>query len=617
MTKPDEIPKKLSSIILVNSVFDIDKLKKINNDDSTIISFDYTSHKILTENGVEHELSDNFLTSEDTKKIQQNSYRLTKWYDDSTVSSMLTYEGINLGRLFYVEFHYFLLPLLKKFIEITRICKKYGQKQLLATFDLYDIAKLFNTNTVALDEKKQEDFVYDHIKIPIAGSLNVTLKRSHYQYVKRISETIIQNLVEKQKQPKKAVLLIEFDPVRYENLLSLSPKIGVNFVLFNRRRPAIWNLQSYSIIKKSNTFVATDQNLVTQKIQEKIKNKQNELAGQLHSLWKNDDYFAKFFYFESSFWNIIKSNFKELCEKRIMEAVREIEITKELFQNHDLNCIMTWSESGFNEQIAIHLAKKLSIKIVLLQHGIIVDDSQAYEFNKFSGVIPIHSDKFVVWGETVKQYAVECGVPEEKIHVLGSPTYDKIAKNSDDEKNIILLAATAPRKIHVEGHLVNELENYENLIMSICKIVRLNNKKLIVKTHPFQEEHDITAVVKSVNPTIDIVKKGNILSLVKKCDCLISVGVSSAIFETQLVGKPVISLKVEYDVGTPSILKTDSCLKTSVDELDNVIKKIEDKEYRNNVISNASKLLSQNLANAGNASKELLLFLKKLETQTS
>lgn len=279
MTKP-ETSKKLSSVILVNSVFDIDKLKKINNDDSTIISFDYTSHKILTENGIEHDLSDNFLNSEDTKKIQQNSYRLTKWYDDSTVSSMLTYEEINLGRLFYVEFHYFLLPFLKKFIEITRICKKYGQKRLVTTFDLYNIAKLFDTNTVALDEKKQEDFVYDHIKIPIAGSLNVTLKRSHYQYLKRISETIIQNLIEKQKQSKKAVLLIEFDPVKYENLLSLSPKIGVNFVLFNRRRPAIWNLQSYSIIKKSNTFVSTDQNLVTQKIQEKIKNKQNELIGQ-------------------------------------------------------------------------------------------------------------------------------------------------------------------------------------------------------------------------------------------------------------------------------------------------------------------------------------------------
>lgn len=611
--KPNDVPNDTSNVILVNSTFDVEKLKKVKSGTSTIISFDYASHKILAENCIEHDLSDNFLTDEDVKKIQQNSYDLTKWYDDPVVSGMLEYEGINVGRLFYVEFHYFLLPFLKKFVEMARIHKKYKERRFVAAFDLYGVAKSFNQNTVAFDDKKQETFVYDYIKIPITDSLNFTLKRSHYQYVKRISEKIIQNLIDRQSPPTKAVLLIEFDPIRYENLLSLSSKFGINFVLFNRRRPAIWNLQSYSVIKKSKTFIATDQNLVNSKIQEKIKNKQQEFADRLRLLWENDDYFAKFFYDESSFWGVIKSDFKELCEKRAMEAIQEIEISKELLRSQNLNHIVMWSESGFNEQIIINLARKSSIKIVLLQHGIIVDEAQAYEFNKFSGILPIQSDEFVVWGESVKQYAIACKISEDRIHALGSPSYDKIKRSDEGEKNTVLLAATAPRKIHVEGHMVGELANYEKLIELICKTVRLNNKKLIVKTHPFQEEHDLTEVVKNVDPSIEVVKRGNILSAIRKCDYLISVGVSSAIFEAQLVAKPVISFQVKYDVGVPHIMKTNSCLKTTVDELDNTIKKLEDKTYRNNVVKNASDLLTQNLANVGSASEELLKFLKKLE----
>ncbi len=611
-------PNQSSTVLLVNFPFDINKLKKTKNDTNPIIiTFDYISHKILVDNKIEHDLSDNFLTSDDINKIQQNSYDLTKWYDHQTVSKLLEYDGINIGGLFYVEFHYFLLPFLKRFAELINIYKKYNKKQFIATFDLYNIVKSLNPNTESFDNnKKQKDFLYDNIKLPVTGSFNFSIKRSHYQYLKKISEKIIQKLIDKQNLSKHAILLAEFDPIRYENLLTLSSKFGVDFVLFNRRRPAIWNLKSYSIIKKSKAFIATDHNIANSQLYATIKDKQQEFIAKLGLLWENDDYFRTFFSLESSFWDIIKSNFKNLCEKRTLEAIHEIEISKELLLKHNIHCVIIWSESGFNEQIIINLAKKLSIKTVLLQHGIIVDEPQTFEFNKFSGIFPINSDKYVVWGETIKEYAIRCGVPEEKIHTLGSPSYDKIKKKHNQEKNTILLTVTAPRKIHVKGYLVKELENYERMIETICKIVYSNNKKLIIKTHPFQEEHDITELVKKINPSIKIVKRGSILSAVRSCESIISVGVSSAIFETQLIGKPVITLQVPYDIGTPQILRTNSCLKTTIEDLPDVIRKLDDEKYKKNIVENASKLLSQNLVHIGHASEELLLFLKRLIIET-
>ncbi len=603
-----------STVLLVNFPLDINKLTKIRNDvNPIIITFDYASHKILTDNKIEHDLSDNFLTNDDINNIQQDSYNLTKWYDHQTVSKLLEYEDINIGRLFYVEFHYFLLPFLKKLTELIKICKKYKERQFITTFDLYHIVKSLNPNVKSFDsDKKQENFVYDYIKLPITNSLNLSIKRSHYQSLKRISEKIIQKLIDEQNLPKHAILLAEFDPIRYETLLSLSSKLDIDFVLFNRRRPAIWNLKSYSIIKKSKTFIATDQNLVNSQLSAMIKNKQEQFITKLAQLWENDDYFKTFFSTESSFWDIIKSDFKNLCEKRALEAIQEIEISKELLIKQKIQCVVIWSESGFNEQIIINLAKKLSIKTILLQHGLIVDEPQTFEFNKFSGIFPINSDEYVVWGETVKEYAIACGMSAEKIHVLGSPSYDKVKKKHNHKTNTILLAVTAPRKIHVKGYLIHELENYEQLIETICKTVYSNNKKLIIKTHPFQEEHDVTDLIKKINSSIRVIKRGNIMSIIDSCDSLISVGVSSAIFETQLIRKPVISVPVLYDIGTPQILRMDSCLKTTTENLSDAIRKLDDEKYEENIVGNASRLIPQNLANIGSASEEFLLFLKRL-----
>ena len=147
-------------------------------------------------------------------------------------------------------------------------------------------------------------------------------------------------------------------------------------------------------------------------------------------------------------------------------------------------------------------------------------------------------------------------------------------------------------------------------------LVYSNNKTLIIKKHPFQEEHDITDIVKKTKSSIKIAARGNILSTLESCESLISVSVSSAIFETQLAGKPVISLQVSYDIGTPHILRINSCLRTTIEELSNTIRNLDDEKYRNNVVENASKLLPQNLAYVGHASEELLLFLKKLTMET-
>ena len=83
-------------------------------------------------------------------------------------------------------------------------------------------------------------------------------------------------------------------------------------------------------------------------------------------------------------------------------------------KKHNFTSIVVWSENGFNEQIMISLAKKYKIPIILLQHGTYVDDLKAKDFNIFSGILPIKSDWFSVWGKEMLEYSKKCGISEKK-----------------------------------------------------------------------------------------------------------------------------------------------------------------------------------------------------------
>ena len=71
---------KDSVILLIDSDFDLSKIKTIKKDFhyNQIISFDYNSHKNLNLENTEHQISDEFITQEDTNKIQDHLYTFSK-----------------------------------------------------------------------------------------------------------------------------------------------------------------------------------------------------------------------------------------------------------------------------------------------------------------------------------------------------------------------------------------------------------------------------------------------------------------------------------------------------------------------------------------------------------
>ena len=148
------------------------------------------------------------------------------------------------------------------------------------------------------------------------------------------------------------------------------------------------------------------------------------------------------------------------------------ELADQVLKNSNVSAVILLSENGFNEQIILEIAKKYSIKTILLQHGMYWETLELKEGNTFlGGDFPILSDKFLVWGNETKKYAEECGFAE-KTDVIGSTVYDTLFDDIKTETpgDYILLATSSPQQNEIFDLSIKNLEKYEMIIKECYKI---------------------------------------------------------------------------------------------------------------------------------------------------
>lgn len=601
--------QKYEKIILFDSSSKFRDLDKFIDDDNLIITFDYKSHTLLSQKNVKHTVSDTYLTTNEIASLQHSSYVYSKFFNDKKLSNSSIYKGIQLGDLFYIELYMFLAPFLKKFSEIQKIYERYSAIGFASSPNLVNLVELFTKNVVQINEPSQKlNFFYDHVKINFKISrfiFKVKIPQKYFAFIKNITDTVLRTLqASRFDNPKDLSLLIEFDTLKYNRLLEKTN----NFIIYNQRKPTIWNIKSYKTVKKSdNLFVTNSVFRISEKnSKDKISNQVNEM---LNLLLQNEAILISFFSLKNiSFWKALKPYFIELCKNRFFAAIEAIDMGEQLFTVFRIKSILVWSESGFNELVMIQLGKKHHIQVGLMQHGFYCDTAKAKTLNEFFGVLPILSDKFLVWGESARNYALECGIPNEKIHIVGNPAFDDLFENKETNisNDYILLATQSPTNNTVNDFTITTIEKYEKTIKKICETVTTLNKNLVIKLHPDPLEHDITKLVYGINPAIKIIKKGNIYSLIKKCQVFIAIDISTSTLEAQILQKPTISISVKNDYldeDNCSLFKSNSCVRTNIDNFENTLQRIlSDANFKNELIQNGNKYVNHYLSNQGESS---------------
>lgn len=613
----------LNVAILVGETSNFDKIKNYIHKfpNAQIFTLDFKSHLKLSQQKIPHIVAENFLEDQDYNKIDILSKNASiNWYKHDKIKNFLKFKEINLGNLFESEFHQYILPFFTNALTVEHIIINNNFKKIISITEINpfieEICKNNNIEFISIHKKENSSLVLDKLNIKInLGKIPISLNISRKQYFffkNHLEKILFYFLGLKHDQfNKKSILLLDFNPIIYEDLLIQLSKLDKEIILLNTRRPAIWNFKSFQIIlqNKCKLISLSEYEKNTSK---NIEHHEKIFFDKLDELWKNDDMFKEYFSVNSqNLWPSIKEALKQICYTRFSESIHKILMIDELFTTVSPSVILEWAEIAFEEKMIIQIAKKFRIEIIYLQHTLAaMEDS-----NKFHGQFishlshPFLSNKQAVWGNSSKDYAF---LNDNKHAIaIGSPRHDKFFnfKGNLKNKGLILFAPTLPANISSKNMNTESVINFNNFIQQTCRILsNLPNTEFLVKPHPTPSSvYDITKLIKEVDPAISVTYDDNILNLISQCDLLITTNNSTIAIDAIMLKKPVISLQTNPVYLENELVKMGALLYiTKISEIESTIKKIlVDSELKQQLLKKSEYFLNQHFINQGNASEKL------------
>ena len=615
----------MEKIILVDSTSNFENIKNFfkKENNLSIISFDYKSHKKLENGNIPHQISDDYITDLQCKTIQDYVYKFTYWYFEKDFSKFLEYREINLGRLFQDELLNFFVRFLKKFKEIEIIFASNQNKEFLAENELFDIIQFFTNSTLNLQKstKKFHSFPHEEMRVnlKIAGyEKSLFISRDRYLKLKKLSDFLINKMFNPKitDNTKTKILFAEYNTERYKELFLKSKKFNAEIFFYGKRRPAFWNGSTLKTIRNSKCKIITNHLIYDNVAKHEEKLGIKKMRTQLSELWKKNSSLEKFFTFgDFEVFTLIKPVLVELIENRLSRTIHEIELVNRMFQKIRFDFSVIINELGFSEQIISCLSKTHKVKCIHMQEGFHWDTIAAHANLTSQGAYLHDADTLAVWGDIDRSISIENGgIPSNKVRIIGAPRYDNLFNSETKKQDYILLASSGdPQPEEVNGIRINKIEEYLTDILQISKIVRELDEEVFIKLHPSPTQlMDLVELGKKIDPKITIVSHGEITSLLPSAKLVISIGMSSAIIEALILKKPVIFIPgIDYNWGDPSIINEKGCLISSINELKNDLKGVLNNTKLYAEQQNSSrKYLSKLISHHGNASDEFYKYLK-------
>ena len=124
----------VKKLVLVESKEDVEDLKQ-EMEDSKIISFDFESHKLLKNYGINHTLVEEYLSKNDEELLDNKTVELTTgWYQHPEIKELLNFNKINLGSLLQIEIIWYFFQFLKRNLGIKRVIEKENPEEVSTSF---------------------------------------------------------------------------------------------------------------------------------------------------------------------------------------------------------------------------------------------------------------------------------------------------------------------------------------------------------------------------------------------------------------------------------------------------------------------------------------------------
>lgn len=605
-----------------------DDIDSIDQQNTHFVTLDYISHQQLEKNNISHKVIDEYLSDKERvdifKQCSKYLIELEEYKNKKT-----TFSEINLVSVIdRNELLEFLMEKIPKIIAITNILKESEYEIVYLSSDLHEVFSVYDNNLKfqIFNTVVDKNLTFEKINIPIRmGGLtsNISISRKKYQILKKTTEKILRNSLNFMKNDfaSKKIILVEFDPEVYFELLKEINKKDIQPILVNFRKSAVHSKKTISNLRKTNSRIITAEQFLTKSEINVMKKKKATIIHYLRED-KMDENFIPRLFFEKNIdvTFLIRRKIIQILIQRIDEYMKCIFLANKMNSTENNLGVLMLNHSGETEKIFGNVFDKNLI--YLLQHAF-------SNYTKSVSYIDLLDDyhnprsRFLVWGKAIRDYLVNIRkIPEEQVIVTGSPKYDSfkpIEKKNTMQKKILI--TLRPIIFHIEGLRINLYSTYEKALISImtaCK--NLDNSEIIFKLHPQQNLHNefFKDIIKDNFPEAKILQFDSIKEIFHECDLHINIAsdnfdISSVILEAMILQKPTLNIQLQTKEFDFELIKKNVIRSIMYD--DDIQKEIKellyDKDKISQIITNSKQCIREYLSNHGNSSRSIITEILK------
>lgn len=613
------------SVILVEYNTDMKMLKSLNHSQKNIITLDYVAHRNLTEEKIDHKLIEDYFNPDDEDHVDDLIIdKSTNWHKESKISELLEFEGINLGWQMDQLFFSYMALVIKKFVGIIRLAEKDPFEQVYCSRSVSKMIQGISTNAKIFDlsTNSEDDLHYENVEIPlkIGGKLiHLRISKNFALVVKKFMESSTSILVDsmpEQKKTRKRILLLDFNIVTHEDLVAEISK-HFEIILLNERKPVIWNLHSLRISRKLKCKIIHLEDFENASVRLEIDQALKLLEQNLDKLFKNNDYFEKFFSVSDvTFWPAIKHNLTKTLDLRFRGAIKRFILARKLFADHSIDQILLSYPNAFEEKTILSAAKTRQIPATILEHGYIPRPELV---KKYRPLYPIGFDtvhRQALWGSRSHGIFSKLGIQDENLIITGSPRHDIFFRIPKTPARKIIFFDSPINDSSFRAFDTRYIAKNMETIGKICK--KLNSLSLYnfsVKIHPGQRTlpYSIADVIRQIDAKIPLHHMENSTDLLSGCALAVASGPSTVLLEAMIMGIPTIAHMPDDSWDKEDMFTSgSSILIHSYEDFERILPKLlDDKKFRSDLVSKGSDFVKRCFSFPGKSSKGMAGFLDR------
>ena len=597
-----------------------EKFKGKIEDGALVYPLDYKSLYILKNNKIKFDLIDNFLNDNDRKELFQTCRNI--WNEFTNISKKeLEYNNFNvLQAIDRNEIQEYLMELYSISLVIKKIIDEFSPEVIFAPKSIIEIIKQqkYDIKLIEFYDDQEGELSFDYVnvrkKIGII-KINSKISRSQFKTIKNFLQIFnkIAYWNNNFNNNLKKILLLEFDPELYENLIIQIKKCGYVPVLVNFRKPAISSMASLNSLKRTQSVIFNPKMLKINK--NELNDTIKKIRPKIINFIKQNNDFLEFDIYELKLSSIIKKQIIRILEERLDEYVKQINYFKFLDKRNDVVSSISLNLSGETEKIFSKIKK--NTPLILLQHGF----SNYHDFNSYSDTLDDYDllrEKIAVWGNSVQDYLISnSNMQKNNIIVSGSPRHDDFEpskKTNTIKKRIVI--TPRPLIMHVEGTKLELHLRYEKVLKDIILYLKkFDSVEIVFKLHPQQNPHNeiIKSIIRDLDPEIPILQDESIKKILENSYLLINISpdnldASTVVFESMLMNTPIVNIRLQNNSWIYDFEKTEAVLTFDYDSNYQIkmSELITDEKKYNEQVGKLEKFLEFYLVNRKCASENLI-----------